>query len=348
MLWAKDAPSAAGLSMDDVRRCEWYADCARKFVRDAESGCSLHHYTFCNPIVRHLLEGKTLEYNLEQGNLLRHFFIWPTYSDERGVEAVLGYCYEDSTMAEKCFTLLLFLRLSESTDIVGVATKGLQLLTSEFKLAAEFAMGELTLLCNLQDIAHSYGPPWVPIQERHIRYTQRFRPDPACCKGSRHRLCANNNISSELSDILPEQVIVCGFRCYYVPALEPRSSCISFDVLCRSNKSRGSGKPPLLLTAAFLPHKATETQDSYALETIGGDIKEHRDASIQQVAEALESNAINCFFRQPELTKYRIHWYSKHGSAKFTVEKASMETAGAPKTKRRYNTRASTRRSRRR
>jgi hypothetical protein len=119
-------------------------------------------------------------------------------------------------------------------------------------------------------------------------------------------------------------------------------------VLCRSNKSRGSGKPPLLLTAAFLPHKATETQDSYALETIGGDIKEHRDASIQQVAEALESNAINCFFRQPELTKYRIHWYSKHGGAKFTVEKASMETAGAPKTKRRYNTRASTRRSLRR
>jgi hypothetical protein len=81
-----------------------------------ESGCSLHQYTFCNPIVRHLLEGKTLEYKLEQGNQLRSFYIWPTFSEERGVEAVLEYSYEDSTMPEKCFHLLLVLRLSESID----------------------------------------------------------------------------------------------------------------------------------------------------------------------------------------------------------------------------------------
>jgi hypothetical protein len=42
-----------GLSTDAVRRFEWYADHAGRFVRDVESGCSLHHYTFCNPIVRH-------------------------------------------------------------------------------------------------------------------------------------------------------------------------------------------------------------------------------------------------------------------------------------------------------
>jgi len=54
--------SFAGLSTDDVRRFELYADFADKFVRDVESGCSLHHNTFCNPIVRHLLDGKTLEY----------------------------------------------------------------------------------------------------------------------------------------------------------------------------------------------------------------------------------------------------------------------------------------------
>ena len=73
--------SFAALSTDDFRRFEWYADCAGRFVRDVESWCSLHHYTFCNPIVRHLLEGKTLRYYLKQGNLLRHFYIWPTYSD---------------------------------------------------------------------------------------------------------------------------------------------------------------------------------------------------------------------------------------------------------------------------
>jgi len=42
--------SFAGLSTDDVRRFELYADFADKFVRDVESGCSLHHNTFCNPI----------------------------------------------------------------------------------------------------------------------------------------------------------------------------------------------------------------------------------------------------------------------------------------------------------
>ena len=172
----------AGLSTDDVGRFERYADFAGRFVRDLESGCSLHHYTFCNPIVRHLLEGKTLTYHSEQGNLLRHLCIRPTYSDERGVEALLAYRYEDSTVAEKCFFLGLILRLTESTDLVEVAIKGLQLLASQFKLAVEYAMGELTLLSNLQDIAHLHAPLWVGIQEWHIKHTQLSRPDPACCK----------------------------------------------------------------------------------------------------------------------------------------------------------------------
>ncbi|KAL6897234.1 hypothetical protein ACP4OV_006930 [Aristida adscensionis] len=51
-------------------------DCAGKFVRDVESGCSIRHYTFCNPLVRHLLDG-------------------------RGVEARLQYRYEDRGTAEK-------------------------------------------------------------------------------------------------------------------------------------------------------------------------------------------------------------------------------------------------------
>ena len=47
---------------------------------------------------------------------------------------------------------------------------------------------------------------------------------------------------------------------------------------------RGGGKkPPLLLTADFWPHAATEMQDSYALEKMG-DVQEYRDySSIQQV-----------------------------------------------------------------
>ncbi|XP_066351152.1 uncharacterized protein [Miscanthus floridulus] len=283
--------NCAGLSTVDVGRFEWYADCAGRFVRHLESGCSLHHYTFCNPIVRHLLEGKTLTYYSEQGNLLRHLYIKPTYSDERGVEALLAYRYEDSTVAEKCFCLGLILRLTESTDLVEIAIKGLQLLASQFKLAVEYAMGELTLLSNLQDIAHLHGPLCEGIQEWHIKHTQISRPDPACCKGSRHGLCANNNVSSELADIFPEQIIDLGFQCYIsAPQSKTRSS------FHESGKSKNRGwKPPVVLTAAFTPHAVTGTQDSYALEIIG-DATEYRNASsIQQVAETIQSGAVNCF-----------------------------------------------------
>jgi len=238
--------SFAGLSTDDVRRFELYADFADKFVRDVESGCSLHHNTFCNPIVRHLLEGKTFWYDLKQGNVQRKVLIVPMYSDERGVEAALMYSYEDSTMIEKCFFLMLFLRLSESTDIVGVAIKGLQLLTAEFKHPVECAMGELTLLRNLQDTAYLSRPPLVRCEEFFIKQTQIARPDPACCKGSRHGLCANNNVSSELSDIFPEQVIYWVFYCY-IPAVES-STRSSFDEVGRG------WKPPLQVAIAFRPH----------------------------------------------------------------------------------------------
>ena len=66
------------------------------------------------------------------------------------------------------------------------------------------------MISSLQDIAHSYGPPSVGFQGQYVKDTQYFRPDPTCCKGSRLGLCANNDVSSELSDIFPEQVIHIG------------------------------------------------------------------------------------------------------------------------------------------
>ncbi|WVZ61692.1 hypothetical protein U9M48_011525, partial [Paspalum notatum var. saurae] len=180
--------SLASLNMDDVRKFEWFADCAGKFMRDVESGCSLRHYTFCNPIARHLLEGKTLMCHLDQGTQVGNVYIWPTYSEERGVEVVLGYDYTGSTITDKCFYLFLVLRLSESMDIVRIATECLQFLTPQFKLAAESAMGELSLLPNLlvQDSPLVCAPlrshPRVSYQSNST-----LPPGPIiCCKASRH------------------------------------------------------------------------------------------------------------------------------------------------------------------
>jgi hypothetical protein len=66
------------------------------------------------------------------------------------------------------------------------------------------------------------------------------------------------------------------------------------------------------------------------LETIN-DVEERIvDANLQQVTETARSRAINCFLRQPKVTKYMIGWVTKHGAAVgFSVENPK---AGADKT----------------
>jgi hypothetical protein len=337
--------SLCGLKMEDVRRFERFADCAGKFVRDVESGCSLRHYTFCNPLVRHLLDGKTLRYrSMEQGNRLRCFYIWPMSSEERGVEAQLGYLYKDATMLEKSFHVGMIIRLSENTDIAGVAIKCLQLLTSQFKIDAESAVGELTLLANIQDVSHSYELPWARIQEDHMKQSASHRPDPGCCKASRHGLCAVNSVSSsEATHIFPEQVIVFHFHCYISDVEYSLSSSPHED---GPSVSRGRRGAPLEVSVGILPHNNDLVDGCFALEAIGNN-QPKLAVSVQPVGESVRSRAINCFLHQPELTNYKMHWYSTHGSAWFDVEKQSSgsEGAGAPKT-RRYHTRASTKKRR--
>lgn len=171
---------SSSLSCSDVQRFEWLADCASKFVRDVESSCQLRHYTFCNPLGRQLLEGKTLGYGRVEGTQVRHCYVWPICREGRGIEVELQYKYEDHKMPGKGFHLALMLRLSESIDIAWIAIKCLQSLASQFKLDTDFAVGEL--LSNLQDISNnSYTPQLVGIQpHRHIRHGDILRPDPIC------------------------------------------------------------------------------------------------------------------------------------------------------------------------
>ncbi|CAL5078067.1 unnamed protein product [Urochloa decumbens] len=272
------------LRSSDVQRFEWFADCASKFVRDVESGCSLRHYTFCNPLVRQLLEGKILGYEGMEGTEVRRCYVWPKCFEGRGVEAELQYRYEDRKMPEKGFRLTLMLRLSESTDIVGIAIKCLLSLQSQFKLVTESAMGELSLLPNLHDISNSYDPSLVGIQPQYIRYSDIFRPDPICCEAKGEGFCPSSSISSELSHILPEPIMCADFRCN-ISARE----CI----LIRSTDD--VDRPPLELAAAVVPHLVQEgLQKSFAYEVIGFK-EQRRDGSIQEMSEMVRSQAINRF-----------------------------------------------------
>ncbi|KAG2631359.1 hypothetical protein PVAP13_2NG197772, partial [Panicum virgatum] len=326
---AKDGPS--GL---DVQRFEWFAGCAGKLVKDLESGCSLWQYTFSNPLTRQLLEGKTLWYEMEKGTIQRGFFISPICFEDRGLEAALAYRYKDQEMPEKNFRLALNLRLSESTDIVGYAIKCLQPLTSQFKVVAEFAKEELTLLPNLQDISHSFAPPAI-IQESYTEITQSFRPDPLCCKTNGQRPFANNIMSSELAHIFPEQVIgIC---------LTPNISALEYSfhssIDGASRYTVTYRPPPLEFAACFIPHLLSEgVQKNYVVERLGGKIEHKNGASIQQTCEMFRSKTFDCFVRQADLTDYSVSWMSKHGAAYFCLRTPSSERAGAPKTSGRSST----------
>ncbi|GJN24385.1 hypothetical protein PR202_gb12123 [Eleusine coracana subsp. coracana] len=147
--WSTHVTSTV-LNKDDVRRFQWFAGCARKFLKDVEYGCSLRQYTFCNPLVRHLLEGKILVFEMENRRQLRRFYMRPICLEGRGVEMILDYHYEDFKIPNKTFQLALLLRLSESTNIIGTAIKCLQSMASQFKIVTETAMEELSQMANLQ------------------------------------------------------------------------------------------------------------------------------------------------------------------------------------------------------
>ncbi|KAG2644413.1 hypothetical protein PVAP13_2KG203065 [Panicum virgatum] len=259
-----------------------YLSCSDvRSLRDVEHGCSLRQYTFCNPLVRHLLEGRTLRYEMVQGSHLRDIYIWPLCLENRGVEAELSYQYENCKMPGRNFHLRLWLRLSESTDIVGAAVKCLQFLALQFMLAAECAIGELTLLPDLHDISHSYGAPWLGIQNSYTRLTRICRPDPTCCRSNGHESCPNNTVSSELSNKTGEQVISVNFQ-YYTSAQEHNYH--------RSVDGEGRDalidwSPPLKVTAGFVPHGMWEDlAQNYRL-----DVDKRRDENIEQAIEMVRN-----------------------------------------------------------
>ncbi|XP_072148122.1 uncharacterized protein [Setaria viridis] len=291
--------SFGGLNTDGVRRFEWFADCAGKFVRDVESGCSLRHHTFCNPLVRHLLNGKALKYEMVQGSQVREFFIRPAFLGERGVEASLHFQYMDRSMPEKSFRLLLWLRVSESTDLVAIAIRCTESLTFLSKPAAESAIAELTLLPNVLDSA--YAMPWVGNNELYVLITKLSRQDPVCCTADGQG--SSNIMLSELSQIFPEQVIAFRFESL-ISAPKYCSSCSSDGLCCTKVQP-----PTLLLSASFWPHTELMIEAT-----------EFRRGSLEETSNMARKVAMECLISQKELKEHTVRWASKHGAALFCVK----------------------------
>uniref|UniRef100_A0A804PSI0 Uncharacterized protein n=1 Tax=Zea mays TaxID=4577 RepID=A0A804PSI0_MAIZE len=105
------------------------------------------------------------------------------------------------------------LRLSESTDILGVIIRCLQSVTPRLKPTAECVKRELIQLPT-QDFSwlpyglHTKNEYWNNV---HCSLTQWYRPNPLCCNEHKN----NNNLitSSVIGSTFPEEVIVVHLHC---------------------------------------------------------------------------------------------------------------------------------------
>ncbi|XBI97104.1 hypothetical protein VPH35_033296 [Triticum aestivum] len=314
-------PSQDMLSSSVVGRFEWFAKEADKFVRDMESGCSLSQYRFLNPLTRHLLEGQDLSYHMVRGSQTYSLWIWTASVEDNGRVARLYFEYKDRKTPVKSFRLFLVLRLYESTNIVGVTVKCLQSLGPSFKSLAEVATGEITQVPT-QDVSYSPDPiswgrkrcgwsPWANI----VGLTKEWSPDPFCCiLNGLNKPSANNIILSELTGRFQQDVVLFQFTCSF-SASEYCSRSSTDEARINTTKAW----PPLDKTVIFAPHASRKPQDG---------------PSLHQKEDGIQTEAIDCFIRHPEQTKYDKIWYLTHGWVIFRVSKPITTTRRASKRRR--------------
>ncbi|XP_048567500.1 uncharacterized protein LOC125547766 [Triticum urartu] len=106
-----------------VRSFERFAEGAGEFVRFVELGGTPRQHLFFDPLIGHLLAGKTARYQALQGGRFYYLGIRPTSFAERGVEAMVGFVLQDFRAPAKSFSSRFMLRLSESSDVLGIIAR---------------------------------------------------------------------------------------------------------------------------------------------------------------------------------------------------------------------------------
>uniref|UniRef100_A0ACD5XGP9 Uncharacterized protein n=1 Tax=Avena sativa TaxID=4498 RepID=A0ACD5XGP9_AVESA len=315
-----------------VRRFERIADGATEFMRFVELGGTPRHHLFFDTLIGHIFAGKSLRYMvLHPGGKYLYFGIRPMGFEERGLEAMLSFIYEDCKEPKNNFRLGFMLRLSRSTDIIGTTVKCLRMVTPHFKSTADVVIKEITQLptqdfsCLPPEAASANMEHWNQI---HKTLTGWFRPDPLCCQGYRHGVvpfCRNSSGNGlRLSSILPEPVCEV-FLQRYISLSEYNlpGSTTSCDVSSLKNF------PPLKLGILFMPHDSLEdpksTCEGSAIEAVDGEKQHltHVNVHPDQLDEMLLPKAIDYLHHNVEATTYQICWRSNHGSAHLCVEKRS-------------------------
>jgi hypothetical protein len=314
-----------------VQRFEWFADGASKFMRFVEFGGTRYPQMTFNSLVKHLFAGKKLRHRISRGHGGSLFLLClvPITTTEHGIEATLSFIHQDSSAPEDNFVLTAILQVSESTDIVGILIKCLQLFTPHFKSTIEIIRKQLTQL-PIQDLS------WVPYVDscqcnlHSLISTQWFRPNPLCCKKQdQHKLCRSSKLYTLGSlDVSLEPVIGVFLR-GRVSLSEYNKRWTSLSE-CKNSPKVSSY---LKVGIGFTPHSSLledmlPAGTSSALAEVEGEEQQflHSDITLEQLEEIMLPKAIDYFQQNAEATVYQMLWKSKHGDAYIQVEKASTDT----------------------
>nr|CAB3490185.1 unnamed protein product [Digitaria exilis] len=157
-----------GGSASAMRRFEWFADSASEFLRYVEIGGSTpwRFVFFDSALVRHLLEGKGTKNCFVHGGQHLSFVLQPFSASECGMECTLIFSHKDGDAPEDNFLLSLNLRLSESTNIIGVVVRCMELFAPHLSSTAEAVKTKLTQL-PMQDLRWVPDAHVIPVRDEH-------------------------------------------------------------------------------------------------------------------------------------------------------------------------------------
>ncbi|KAF8700132.1 hypothetical protein HU200_034498 [Digitaria exilis] len=171
-----------------VRRFERFADGTSEFLRYVELGGGMPRRSvfFNGALLRHLLEGKGTKNCFVGGGQHLSLVLQAISVPDRGMEGSLIFSLEDGNMPENNFFLTLNLRVSESTDIIGIVVRCVELFAPHLSSTAEAVKTKLTQLPT-QDLrwvpdAHSvfgHDGRWDNLD---TVYSKWVRPNPLCCQ----------------------------------------------------------------------------------------------------------------------------------------------------------------------
>jgi hypothetical protein len=138
------------------------------------------------------------------------------------------------------------------------------------------------------------------------------------------------SLSRLLSSLFPEEVLNMYLK-WHVPLSDHGTDSMGLTAVHGGCRSPNSELPVLNLGVLLIPHESAEdiepTVQSYALEVIDGKKqgKIHTNADLQDLGDKLLPRAMEYLHQNSESKMYQMSLKSRHGTAHFCVENATIE-----------------------